>query len=1054
MKYLALALAALMAHHTGTVPLALASGSPFARTASWHAASLGSADYDEDGVPDLVVTYGLPDGGGAVVIYRGNVDAIYANAPDAKARKQSGAFVDEPFLPDVRVFEVSERASFVGTGDFDCDGHWDVVVAREGGRRLVLLKGDGGGALREERAVDVGGRITALTSGEVNRADGIDDLVVGVTTTEGHRALVFESPRGAINAEPEAIAVGGEVRSLALGQFDESYEEDLAIGAGDEVVVVRGRDRKLGAASTKRLPMGARVRSVAVGNFAGEYEREIAVLVDGGRVEVVDPRASWSTRLATARRAVVGGWQQSQASRVVLRPSAHAPVDAVATIEMRLNRDALADTVILRPGTTRPETILTLPVNTFTVTTTADSGAGSLRQAIEDANASAGADAIDFNIGGAPPFSIPLATALPPVTETATIDGTTQPGFAGTPIVEVRGDGIPGEADGVVVAASNCAVRGLVVNRFKMETLFLGTGIVVGGQGSTTVEGCYVGTDVSGTVAQRNERYGIVTYSPGNTIGGTVAAARNVASGNGTGSGPGGIGIFIVTAPGVAGGNFIRGNYAGLDATGTQPLGNFGSGIDLRSTGSVVGGTTAGARNVVAANGLTGIAVAFGARGCLVQGNTVGPTVDGDGPVANTDRAVHVDVATEATIGGTSPAASNTLAFNAIGVSVTCATRNRIVGNSIHSNSQRAIDLGQNGQDPNDSGDQDEGPNGYQNYPTLTSVARPGGQTRVQGTLRSVAFYDYTIDFYSNPSCHGSGFGEGRTYLGSVVATADGSGTATFDTTLAAAIGAGDVVTATATDEDGNTSEFSRCLAVGASARDEALVARGGPPTSATLLFDPPDPADGPLAPPRYARIVEVCGTASKVSVERVGVGVELVDVTDVPSGERSPAGVTAYKVYSSPTPNVPISMENLYATLPPDQTSVGVPTDEVLFFVVTACYDDQESPPSNEVSTGAPAPVIAKMKVKGEKISAKGSGFDAQVEVYLDRQVYFVAPSAVKRGKKCVQAGALRSGQTMAEYVAARGGEVAISFRNTTGGGITTRKLRLARAQAIGVRR
>src|SRR5262245_45619782 len=76
---------------------------------------------------------------------------------------------------------------------------------------------------------------------------------------------------------------------------------------------------------------------------------------------------------------------------------------------------------------------------TFLVNTTADSGAGSLRQAILDSNANAGADTIDFSIGSGPQ-TIAVLSALPAITESVAIDATTQPGYAGTPLIVLRGD--------------------------------------------------------------------------------------------------------------------------------------------------------------------------------------------------------------------------------------------------------------------------------------------------------------------------------------------------------------------------------------------------------------------------------------------------------------------------------------------------------------------------------------------------------------------------------------------------------------------------------------
>src|SRR5438270_368197 len=103
--------------------------------------------------------------------------------------------------------------------------------------------------------------------------------------------------------------------------------------------------------------------------------------------------------------------------------------------------------------------------STFTVLNTADSGAGSLRQAILDANAAAGADVINFNVGGGVQTISPTSL-LPQITGSVTIDGTTQPGFAGSPLIELNGAGA-GAFAGLWITAGNCTVRGLVINRFN-----------------------------------------------------------------------------------------------------------------------------------------------------------------------------------------------------------------------------------------------------------------------------------------------------------------------------------------------------------------------------------------------------------------------------------------------------------------------------------------------------------------------------------------------------------------------------------------------------------
>ncbi|MFY9556768.1 MAG: VCBS repeat-containing protein, partial [Blastocatellia bacterium] len=140
--------------------------------------SLAAGDFDEDGMPDLVTGYSGPNGG-IVTLLRGNVDSIYPNAPEAKQRKLEGTFTGAPFLSPAFVFGVPEEADFIGAGDFDGDSHLDVVAAARRSNRLYLMSGDGRGGLLQAKQIDLRGAVTTMLAGEINRSDGLDDVVVG-----------------------------------------------------------------------------------------------------------------------------------------------------------------------------------------------------------------------------------------------------------------------------------------------------------------------------------------------------------------------------------------------------------------------------------------------------------------------------------------------------------------------------------------------------------------------------------------------------------------------------------------------------------------------------------------------------------------------------------------------------------------------------------------------------------------------------------------------------------------------------------------------------------
>ena len=423
----------------------------------------------------------------------------------------------------------------------------------------------------------------------------------------------------------------------------------------------------------------------------------------------------------------------------------------------------------------------------YVVTNTDDSGIGSLRQAIGDANAHFGPDTIRFNIPGAGVRTINLASALPQNTEPVTIDGTSQPGFAGTPLIELNGAQAGDGANGLVVNGGNSVIRSLIINRWS------GSGIVLQGGDLNVVERNWLGTGPTGTTALGNGN-GILVSSSGNTIG------ENVISGN-----TNGVRIELSAL-----GNAVYGNLIGTDVSGTLDVGNTEAGVLILGEANAIGGPNVGARNVISGNDEAGVRLTGGATANSVQGNIIGVNASGTSPLAN-GIGVQVGVNNDGTastnvIGGIVAGAGNEIAFNStIGVVVgQSSSDNAIFGNSIHQNGTLGIDLIGNGVTPNDLGDTDEGANNLTNFPVLNAVA--GG---VQGTLNSIPDTTFGIEFFGNTACDASGNGEGQIFLGRTAVTTDAAGNATIPLFTATA---GQSVTATATDGSNNTSEFSACV--------------------------------------------------------------------------------------------------------------------------------------------------------------------------------------------------------------------------------------------------
>jgi len=311
---------------------------------------------------------------------------------------------------------------------------------------------------------------------------------------------------------------------------------------------------------------------------------------------------------------------------------------------------------------------------TYTVTTTADSGANSLRQAITNANGNPGLDTIAFNIPGTGPFTITPASALPTITDPVVIDGTTQPGYAGTPLIEINGSSLASGDNGLYITAGGSTVRGLAINRCPQDAIRLES------LGTNIIQGNFLGTDPSGTVARGNGEGGVmINGSPGNLVGGTSAPARNLISGGNQN------GIYLFTS--TATGNVISGNYIGTTVTGMAGLGNVYNGLEIASSSSnLIGGTSPGAGNLISGNGQSGIyIISAPATSNLVQGNYIGVNASGTGAISNGLDGVTINGVSGNTIGGTT-AGSNLLSGNlesGVLILTLGATSNVIAGNYI-----------------------------------------------------------------------------------------------------------------------------------------------------------------------------------------------------------------------------------------------------------------------------------------------------------------------------------------------------------------------------------
>ncbi len=328
----------------------------------------------------------------------------------------------------------------------------------------------------------------------------------------------------------------------------------------------------------------------------------------------------------------------------------------------------------------------------FVVTTTADEGPGSLRQAILDSDSTAGPNTIDFDILGGGVQTIYVGSTiglpLPPITTPVLIDGYSQPGSE--PNSLAQGDNavlliqIDGShltvGDGLDLDIGAITVQGLAVNHFP------NTGLLIGETGVTgdVIQGNYVGIDPTGTFAEGNGWSGI-SISPTNsenTIGGTTPAARNISSGNGNS------GIWLESA---GPGNVVQGNYTGTNASGTAAVPNTWAGVTVHSSsGNLIGGTASGAGNLVSGNHERGIEIwDTGATNNVVEGNRVGTDVSGTVAIGNGWEGIAAFGGAENNIiGGTTAGAGNLSSGNTLGgVAIWSDNPTDTFGNVVEGNS-------------------------------------------------------------------------------------------------------------------------------------------------------------------------------------------------------------------------------------------------------------------------------------------------------------------------------------------------------------------------------
>jgi CSLREA domain-containing protein len=865
------------------------------RTSSW-------GDYDNDGDLDLFVANGSNQNN---FLYVNNGDGTFTKITDGEIVNDGGASLSSSW------------------GDYDNDGDLDLFVANEDNENNFLYANNGDGTFTKITTgvmVNDGGLSKGSSWGDYDN-DGDLDLFVA---NDGDNFLYSNNGDGSFTKITTGVIVndGGGSEGGSWGDYDNDGDLDLFVtNFFNETNFLYRNDGNsngwlnlicLGRVSN-HYAIGAKVRVKATINSNPVWQMH-EIPGNTGRCSQNSLNVEFGLGDASIIDSLVVEWPSG-----IVQALENVTVNQFLIVEedtsLYLVVNATGDTGDSSPGDG-----------------VCDDGTGdcTLRAAIEEANARAGRNIIAFNIPGPGPHTIQPSSALPLIFDPVVIDGTTEPDFAGTPMVELDGSNVS-NANGIWMSygAENSIVRGLVINRFVDEA-----GIHLGASGGHIIEGNYIGTDVSGTQALGNLIGVWVLYlSSNNIIGGTTPGARNLISGNneagisireagttgnnvqgnligtdwtgtialgnswagvhidegsnnntiggdtpeerniisgnlfgvtiegsnttgnqvsgnfigldvsGTvaiGSGIEGDGVEINNAPGnfiggtvadegniISGnggsgiwihgndatGNIIRGNIIGLDATGAISISNYNTGITIEQAfNNVIGGTDPGSRNIISGNNSDGIDIS-GSEGTLVQGNFIGTDISGSSPIGNDGAGVYLGDAFDNTIGGTEAGAGNLISGNVqSGVIISSGTGNAILSNLIFSNTGLGIDLDDDGVTPNDPGDGDTGANNLQNFPVITSA-----DIDVNGDL----LIDYSVDSDTTHSAYPLAIeffqsdtpGQGEIFIGEDAYTTtdfnNGGKTTNLGNAAGLGISNGDSILATATDNDGNTSEFS-----------------------------------------------------------------------------------------------------------------------------------------------------------------------------------------------------------------------------------------------------
>jgi parallel beta-helix repeat protein len=627
--------------------------------------ALATDDFDEDGVPDLVSGY-TGANGGLLTLHRGNVDAIYPHSPEARLRKAAGAFTDAPFLTPARIFEVPAAPDFLGAGDFDNDGHRDIVAAARGGSSLYFLPGDGEGGLGAARSVALGGQVTAMIAGEIDRKDNLADVVVGIDSEQGPAVLVFEGPEGALDSIPEVVALPAAPTALALGRLDDDVFFDLAVAAGQELMILHGRNSKPARRDPSRSGVGSAVleeivelespiASIAIGRYVWDARdrQELALLSADGTLHLLVRGASPAgSTPQSSRNRETDPWRKIGERHVLAQPAS-----GQLLVTARVSGLPLEELVILDRGASRLQV-------TFGEVLADRQAAGDERELGQP---------LSGDLDGAPVAALPMRLNRDALSDLVLLqEGMSAPTVAASATsavitVDDMSDSGPVSGDGY------CQLSEAIAN--ANDNSDTSGGDCTAGNGADTIEFSVTSIDVfaglpamtdpgdsiDGTTACGTppcvELRGNLTPTSGLTISASSVAVRGLV-----------VTDFDVGVAVAEGGIFLTGGGDSIVEGNTIKNQVDGWGISIKDSASnTVGGTALEARNLIIENG-AGMVIDADSQGLgsgnMVLGNYIG--TDGTNPLGNDVYGINVGDAERQEIGGTATGAGNVISGNGL----------------------------------------------------------------------------------------------------------------------------------------------------------------------------------------------------------------------------------------------------------------------------------------------------------------------------------------------------------------------------------------------------